>query len=95
MTTPAIESAMLLQMSKKKTNHALHITLSVLTFGIWLYFYAFCAIVTWVQNDKIAHEITGEPRSKFIAFFKVLYCITTLATIILIVIGMLSAGGQI
>ena len=50
----------LLELKKKKTNHLLHIFLTICTAGLWLPCWIFAANQNSSHNSKLEREITGE-----------------------------------
>ena len=50
-------TAMLLEMRKNKTSHILHLLLTILTAGLWVFVWLICAILNTMQNNRIDDQI--------------------------------------
>lgn len=50
-------AALLLEMRKKKTSHVLHLILSILTAGVWLFVWWICALSNAWENHKLDKQI--------------------------------------
>ena len=50
-------TALLLEMRKHKTSHVLHLILSILTAGLWVFVWILCAISNSIENAKIDRQI--------------------------------------
>lgn len=50
-------NAIMLEMQKKKTSHVLHLLLTFVTAGLWVFIWIACALVTWSQNREIDKRI--------------------------------------
>ena len=46
-------AALLLEMRKHKTSHILHLILSILTCGIWVFVWILCALSNAIENAKL------------------------------------------
>ena len=50
-------AALLLEMRKHKTSHSLHLILSILTCGIWVFVWILCAASNAIENAKLDRQI--------------------------------------
>ena len=48
---------MLLEMRKHKTSHILHLILSILTAGLWVFVWILCALSNGIENAKLDRQI--------------------------------------
>lgn len=51
------QAALLLEMRKHKTSHVLHLILSILTAGLWVFVWILCAISNSIENAKLDRQI--------------------------------------
>lgn len=51
------QAALLLEMRKHKTSHVLHLILSILTAGLWIFVWILCAISNSIENAKLDRQI--------------------------------------
>lgn len=50
-------AALLLEMRKHKTSHVLHLILSILTAGLWVFVWVLCALSNSIENAKLDRQI--------------------------------------
>ena len=50
-------TALLLEMRKKKTSHVLHLILSILTAGLWVFIWILCAVSNSIENARLDRKI--------------------------------------
>lgn len=50
-------NAMLLELRKKKTSHILHLLLSIITGGLWVFIWILCALSNGIENGRIDRQI--------------------------------------
>jgi len=56
-----------LEMSKKKTNHILHLLLSILTGGLWLIIWFLVGINNSIENSRLDRKIRkAEKEAMFV-----------------------------
>ena len=51
------QAAFLLEMRKHKTSHVLHLILSILTAGLWVFVWILCALSSGIENAKLDRQI--------------------------------------
>lgn len=51
------QAALLLEMRKHKTSHVLHLILSILTAGLWVFVWILCALSNGIENAKLDRQI--------------------------------------
>lgn len=58
------ELQLLAKRQQYKTNHILHLLLSVITGGLWLVVWALIAISNATQRAAIDRQLSGQPRDQ-------------------------------
>lgn len=51
------QAALLLEMRKHKTSHVLHLILSILTAGLWVFVWILCTLSNSIENAKLDRQI--------------------------------------
>ena len=50
-------AALLLEMRKHKTSHILHLILSIITCGAWVFIWLLCGLSNGIENAKLDRKI--------------------------------------
>lgn len=51
------QAAILLEMRKHKTSHILHLILSIITCGAWVFIWLLCGLSNGIENAKLDRKI--------------------------------------